>query len=59
MRHAATKKARKYSFLKRRNKKLLLASRNGSDGTKVFWFFFSKKNCLLPWARRPSPACCA
>jgi hypothetical protein len=42
------------SFLKKRTKKLLLISRRaefewrrGTQQTKVFWFFFSKKNCFL------------
>jgi hypothetical protein len=40
------------SFLKKRSKKLLdpLASafpEARPKGTKVFWFFFSKKNCFL------------
>jgi hypothetical protein len=44
------------SFLKKRNKKLLLiarrirstlASEMPPKQIKVFWFFFSKKNCLL------------
>jgi hypothetical protein len=40
------------SFLKKRNKKLLLYSDSPLNGmtldiAKVFWFFFSKKNCFL------------
>jgi len=42
------------SFLKKRTKKLLFRfagiTRLGEwqrRGTKVFWFFFSKKNCFL------------
>jgi hypothetical protein len=41
------------SFLKKRNKKLLFDSvRNspagpGNKRLKVFWFFFSKKNCFF------------
>jgi hypothetical protein len=38
------------SFLKKRNKKLFhavaSAARNAQQKTKVFWFFFSKKNIL-------------
>jgi hypothetical protein len=36
------------SFLKKRTKKLLLIGTRG-PGAKVFWFFFSKKNCFLPY----------
>jgi hypothetical protein len=44
---------RKTSFLKKRSKKLLhIWSRDvatgGPNGSKVFWFFFSKKNRFLP-----------
>jgi hypothetical protein len=41
------------SFLKKRTKKLLLVGfrgrhdRHALHRTKVFWFFFSKKNCFL------------
>jgi hypothetical protein len=41
------------SFLKKRTKKLLFVclrqhdNRHAPKGTKVFWFFFSKKNCFL------------
>jgi hypothetical protein len=39
--------------LKKRTKKLLLVTggtiRTGAQQIKVFWFFFSKKNCLLPY----------
>jgi hypothetical protein len=41
------------SFLKKRTKKLLIdlvracRDRRVSQRTKVFWFFFSKKNCFL------------
>jgi hypothetical protein len=45
------KKARS-SFLKKRSKKLLERCRGLSGSvrhqTKVFWFFFSKKNRFLP-----------
>jgi hypothetical protein len=40
--------------LKKRTKKLLLITKRAnqsvhvSNKTKVFWFFFSKKNCFLP-----------
>jgi hypothetical protein len=38
------------SFLKKRSKKLLAVGLSLSSGvrhrSKVFWFFFSKKNCL-------------
>jgi hypothetical protein len=36
------------SFLKKRNKKLL-------SEAKVFWFFFSKKNCFLTFAIDMNP----
>jgi hypothetical protein len=42
------------SFLKKRNKKLLSVGlrvrqdRYVPKREKVFWFFFSKKNCFLP-----------
>jgi hypothetical protein len=26
-------------------------------GVKVFWFFFSKKNCFLPRATQPASFC--
>jgi hypothetical protein len=51
---AAKGKEGSISFLKKRNKKLLLIIRrvrndlHASKRTKVFWFFFSKKNCFLP-----------
>jgi hypothetical protein len=47
------------SFLKKRSKKLLpiastirakMANRVLPREVKVFWFFFSKKNCFLPYA---------
>jgi hypothetical protein len=47
------------SFLKKRNKKLLFVGlRVGHDQcapkrVKVFWFFFSKKNCFLPTPPKP------
>jgi hypothetical protein len=53
------------SFLKKRTKKLLSVWRadhspNAFDGavkqSKVFWFFFSKKNCFLPSTRNTHPA---
>ncbi len=39
------------SFLKKRSKRLLFrlsrtVQQTGTQETKVFWFFFSKKNCL-------------
>jgi hypothetical protein len=38
------------SFLKKRSKKLLSLGKgltgSASKGIKVFWFFFSKKNCF-------------
>jgi hypothetical protein len=43
------------SFLKRRTKKLLLCSVRTvvpaalTNELKFFWFFFSKKNCFLPY----------
>jgi hypothetical protein len=45
------------SFLKKRSKKLLVLwlrpFRSGSaQDAKVFWFFFSKKNRLLPITRQ-------
>jgi hypothetical protein len=44
--------------LKKRTKKLLLAlvrtrvAAALTNGTKVFWCFFSKKNCFLPFLLR-------
>jgi hypothetical protein len=43
------------SFLQKRTKKLLSiwCSRWGNrrvEFAKVFWFFFAKKNCFLPYA---------
>jgi len=35
------------SFLKKRYKKLLSVKMHASKRAKVFWFFFSKKNCFL------------
>jgi hypothetical protein len=48
------------SFLKKKKQKTFdfLAPSVGQLGTKVtkvFWFFFSKKNCFLAWAL-PTPA---
>jgi hypothetical protein len=42
----------KSSFLKKRSKKLLpirlrTPRRASAQDSKVFWFFFSKKNCFL------------
>ena len=50
----------KPSFLKKRSKKLLFpghpsADRSATAGPKVFWFFFSKKNCLLAFMPSASP----
>jgi hypothetical protein len=46
------------SFFQKRTKKPLLTGGVVSDGAnarraKVFWFFFSKKNRLLPYPSRP------
>ncbi len=46
------------SFLKKRSKKLLpgclgALGEFGASGPKVFWFFFSKKNCLLSFSGAP------
>jgi hypothetical protein len=42
------------SFLEKRSKKLLFletgARTTSRQDAKVFWFFFSKKNCFLPEA---------
>jgi hypothetical protein len=46
------------SFLKKRTKKLLSVPapvRHYPKQSKVFWFFFSKKNCLLLF-NAPPPA---
>jgi len=42
------------SFLKKRSKKLLSVwlrpfRRGTAQDSKVFWFFFSKKNCFLSY----------
>jgi len=51
------KKEGSSSFLKKRTKKLLsvqsapnfaMEALGITQQTKVFWFFFSKKNCFLP-----------
>jgi len=45
-------KTERPSFLKKRSKKLLFLrighDRCHTEDIKVFWFFFSKKNFLLP-----------
>jgi hypothetical protein len=47
------------SFLKKRSKKLLPVGTRLSGSvrqrTKVFWFFFSKKNILWPAHLDPNP----
>jgi hypothetical protein len=48
--------ARKQFFFEKKNQKTFIcldskrSHQSEAKGAKVFWFFFSKKNCFLPYS---------